>query len=562
MPAYPIPVITPVAPVPYSPTPVDIPLSGTSSTPSDGHTITAWLWTLFDWPNFPAAPTAYIENPTTSTPTLKNVTVGGYGIHLKITDSSGQSSHAYWYPTQKQTPPYNFIYPLPSSIASVVMLTEKAGLALVNRGARNWFDAVGGYWDLVEKVDEIYGTSFTGDGRFDHLYEKTLNHGITVHHPVDGQRALFRNMQVKTDDDPGLTLFSAGDSSSDGLIVNSRSAGNGGKRVEVPWAIWSNAIATREVRAGDATDGSLHGDIAVKATGVLTLDPGTGRIEAKNDFRTNAITPIANNDGVQISKRGTCEHDLLAEVIKTTEIWSPGDLKIGPHYGNSAILMNTVNGSISIEANGAGKHLNLISGNGDVSIENYGNNNNISLVSENGYINIEAQGAGRAIVMEAQAIRADGKLAAKIGNSATRGRVFSTIVSKCPEASTTGTSEQTLASFNIPANTFSAEGDQVYVTGILDTADNSNSKTVKILVAGTIVFNYTLTNKLILVPVITITRTASANTFSVLTQVIQRDLATITANETNPITVEIRGHTPVVAGELTLLNYRANFIGE
>jgi hypothetical protein len=164
--------------------------------------------------------------------------------------------------------------------------------------------------------------------------------------------------------------------------------------------------------------------------------------------------------------------------------------------------------------------------------------------------------------MEAPTIRADGKFAAKIGNSSTRGRVFSTIVSKCPEASTTGTSEQTLASFNIPANTFSAEGDQVYVTGVIDSADNSNSKTVKILVAGTIVFNYTFTSKLILVPFITITRTASANTFSVLTEVLQRNLSTITATETSPITIEIRGHTPVVAGELTLLSYRANFIGE
>lgn len=348
MAAYPIPVITPVAPIAYNETPQDVALSGVSSTAADGETITAWLWTLFDWPTYPTTPDAYILNPTTSTPTLKNVTVGAYGIHLKITDSGGNVSHAYWYPTQKGTAPYNFTYPLASSIATVSMLTEKAELSLVNRGARDWFGVVGGYWDLVRAVDTVYGQVSTGDGYFDHLYEKTLDHGITVHHTIDGETANFKALTV-TNTAPAGDIAAIGDSDGQGFVAASYSVGNGGNRIQSFWDLWANAIAVREIRAGDAGNGvAPNGNLDIKADGVMTLDPGEGYIQAKTDFRVNAVTPIANNSGVTVTKRGTSGYDLKSDKIEAGQVNSVIDADLVFNYFNT---VGSNNSKVTLKSN-------------------------------------------------------------------------------------------------------------------------------------------------------------------------------------------------------------------
>jgi hypothetical protein len=166
--------------------------------------------------------------------------------------------------------------------------------------------------------------------------------------------------------------------------------------------------------------------------------------------------------------------------------------------------------------------------------------------------------------MEAPTIRADGKFAAKIGNSSVRGRTVSTIVAKCPNVSTVGLSEETLASFSIPANAMSAEGDQVKLHALFSLQNTGNFKTINITVGGTTVISSTTAVSGYAVLNATITRTANANQQFVWAElgVGIYQFSTLSNSESSPIVVALKGTTPDNDGDLTLRYYNAYLVCE
>lgn len=184
----PTPVIAPVADIPAASLPTTAALDGSGSLPSSGGTtIVAWEWVLHD---APPGSTAFINNPTTATPTLANIDmVGSYLISLKVTDDDGAESFSGIEPVQASSAPYGFTFPAVGSMISVRVVTANAGLVKVAHGERAWLGR--GLWELVDEIDTlrgdvdgILGGGFSGDLYTDNIYELTPANDIRVHHPV------------------------------------------------------------------------------------------------------------------------------------------------------------------------------------------------------------------------------------------------------------------------------------------------------------------------------------------------------------------------------------------
>lgn len=338
---------TPPAPYPFSalsPTLV-VNLNGTGSTPGPGAaSITEWSWALKKPPGSSAA----LSLATTSAPTLTIDRPGTFIVWLRVKNNLGQWSAAATDFTKAWSD-------APDSLILISVETENLSLVIPGLGERTVeggpdnADAFGKLEALFDAVDSLAGGM--DPLRIDDIYEKTNGHGIEIHHAVTGTIATFRGMTVQGTA-PAGDLLSVGDEIAQGFVVASYSGGDGGNRVQAFWDLWADAIAVREIRAGTADDGSLNGTLDILSDGVMTLDPGEGYIQAKTDFRVNAITPIANNSGVTITKRGTSDYDVKFAKAEAGEVNSVLDanLKLSrlATLGSNAAAVELKNGVVEI----------------------------------------------------------------------------------------------------------------------------------------------------------------------------------------------------------------------
>lgn len=160
----------PVAIITYTDTPIDpstlpqnIILSGATSTPGDGSSITGYQWHLLDKPPGSAA---VLVDDTTATCTLTGVDLEGtYRLFLVVQNNLGGYSFQEPNPQQLAVPPYSFSAPPASAFKTVTVETDNAGLIKVAYGERTWLER--GLWPVVDEVDDLRGEHDTLRSDFD-----------------------------------------------------------------------------------------------------------------------------------------------------------------------------------------------------------------------------------------------------------------------------------------------------------------------------------------------------------------------------------------------------------
>lgn len=145
----PTPVIEPVAEVTSLPN--DVPLDGSNSLPSSGGTsVTGYQWVLLERPPGSAA---YLENPTTATPTLRDVDEHGtYTVFLVVTDDTAASSYPHPVAQQAVVPPYHFESPVASAFIAV-RAPLASGLVNPAKGEYGWLERC--LWPVTEEADKL-----------------------------------------------------------------------------------------------------------------------------------------------------------------------------------------------------------------------------------------------------------------------------------------------------------------------------------------------------------------------------------------------------------------------
>jgi hypothetical protein len=366
--ALPIAVIDPVADREFSDLPVaSISLNGSSSLPSDGASgIAAWDWVLRSKPPTSAA---YLGSATTATPTLLEVDVpGSYLVSLKVTDNLGIESFSGIEPVQANTAPYGFTFPPASSMLAVRVRTA-GGLVKVAYSERAWLEK--GLWELVDKIDEhtavidqVEATTGSGQIYADDIFEKTLGHGIDVHHLVR-----LNELQNRTSD----------------LLIQTTGASNGISLLSADTIDLSSEGET-SLLASSVTIESSAGDIALEAgTASVLVSGGDITITASEDFLCDSTGSTSITSGGNLDVSST-SGDITIETLG-----SDGDITISTDGTTAAISLTTANADISLSALGA---------DGDITLTASGVTGNINL-SAGSDIGITATGGSKSVTLTA-----------------------------------------------------------------------------------------------------------------------------------------------------------------
>jgi hypothetical protein len=289
---------------------------------------------------------------------------------------------------------------------------------------------------------------------------------------------------------------------------------------DVTVATQSDKVITNIVEAGSIAGGSTNlnlvspltqctGDLYVGGGDVRanTLSPYLdnsqaiirGRGTHTSDVDVDIIQSDTNNSGVTVLGKGTHSYDLQADVIYTNSLYAAGSMTVTAAAGA----------------------LNLVS---------------------------------------PTSIKVD-YLQTNIGNSSSHNSVPLTLASDYPDQTTTGTTAETLWSTNLPADTFSVDGQSI--TGELifsiasATAGHNKTPTVKFN-GNTVVSSVSTVNGGWIRVTFTIMRTAmnaqigfgtvfdSGGTHG------SSGLVSLTATESAPIPLIVQGTTPSGAGDMTL----------
>jgi len=403
--ALPIAVIDSVADREFGDLPIaSIPLNGSSSLPSDGaSSIAAWNWVLHSKPPTSAA---ILGSSTTATPTLLNVDVpGSYLITLKVTDNLGRESFSGIEPVQSTTPPYGFSFPPASSMLSVRVRTE-GGLVKVAYGERAWLEK--GLWEIVDKldqhtavIDQVAATTGSGQIYADDIYEKTLNHGIDIHHRVrvDELRNRVGSLVIETtgpSNDIEIT-------SSNEMLLSSA----GKTEIASPSVTISASVGDLKL---EATGGSLLGHCS------YAMIDSTGDVEI-----VSANSSIkANSGGVTVNSTA----GLSASLGGSAQISSVGALSLDTSGSDGDVIIETFgsDGDITIRTNGSTASVSIAATNNDVTITASGSDGDITLSATdditlttngtNGDISLSATGTDGDIILTASGLTGNINLSA------------------------------------------------------------------------------------------------------------------------------------------------------
>jgi hypothetical protein len=480
-----------------SPTPPLRTLSGTSSTPGSGSSISTYQWYLLSAPTGSAAT---FNDDTLASPTLGPLDrAGTYRVFLVVTNDLSDSSHSAPVPIQSLSSPYSFAVPPASAFFEIRVLTEFAGLKKVAYGERDWLED--GLWPLVDAVDAHEGKLddiwvSPGVIKANTIQEYTSANGVYV----DGVLLKDGDVKAATSSDALYTNILIGGSAAGGssslivyaspttVIGNFGCSGltamntineyttNSGVTVEgvlvkdgdVTVATSSDRVYTNRVEAGSVAGGS--NDLMLYATGDTLVRSNS--LDCNCEVRSTYLEPYSNNTSVIARGRGTHTADLDVDIIEADT--TGGGVTVlgkGTHsYDLQADIIKT--NSVTSDVVGA-----------------------MTLTNTVGAIQIQA---ATAITLTAGSAIQMAGLETNLGGSANYNSVPVCIASQYSNTTTTGTSEQTLwGPINLPANMLHVNGDKIVGWALFATAANNHSKTVTVTINST--------------PVTIATRTSAAN---------------------------------------------------
>lgn len=540
-----------------SPTPPSRTLSGTSSTPGSGSSISTYQWYLLSAPTGSAAT---FNDDTLASPTLGPLDrAGTYRVFLVVTNDLSDSSHSAPVPIQSPSSPYSFAVPPASAFFEIRVLTEFAGLKKVAYGERDWLED--GLWPLVDavdahegKLDDIWVSA--GVIKANTIQEYTSANGVYV----DGVLLKDGDVKVATSTDAVYTNIIVGGSVAGGsstLLISASPAtvsGNLGcngsltvntineyttnsgvtvegvlvKDGELAVATSSDKIYTNNIQAGSVAGGSSNLDVTA------TITNFSGSTYTTSSVRGATFQPFANDSSTIVRGRGTHTADLDVDIIEA----------------------DTTGGGVTVL--GKGTHTFDLQADIIKTNEITSTADPLTLYSSG---SIELTTAGDIVMASGGAIQLS-ELETNLGGSSTYNSVAVCIASQYPNVATTTTSLEALWSINLPANIFETTGDKIVGWALFATAANNHSKTVTVTINST--------------PITIATRTSSANNGWIkLDFVIQRtgpsaqiywsesrdsagvydaaaSLGTSSINESAAIPFAIKATTASSAGDVTL----------
>ena len=459
-------------------------LSGATSTPGDGSSIATYQWYLLSAPTGSAAA---FSDDTVMAPTLGPLDRSGtYRVFLVVTNDLSDSSHASPVPIQSASSPYAFTVPPASAFFEIRVLTEFAGLKKVAYGERDWLED--GLWPIVDSVDAHEGKLddiwvSAGVIKANTIQEYTAANGVTV----DGVLLKDGDVKVASSTDALYTNILIGGSVAGGssalivyaslttVIGNFGCSGltavntiqeytaNSGVTIEgvllkdgdVTAATSSDRVYTNRVEAGSVAGGS--NDLTLYATGDTMVRSNS--LDCNCEVRCTYLEPYANNTSVIARGRGTHTADLDVDIIEADTTDSGVTvLGKGTHsYDLQADVIKTT--QVTSDVAGA-----------------------LTVTNTVGAVQIQA---ATAITMTAGSAIQMAGLETNLGGSANYNSVPVCIASQYVDVGTTGTSQQTLWTINLPANMFHASGDKIMGWALYSTAANNHSKSVDITINST-----------------------------------------------------------------------------
>lgn len=314
----------PVAIITYTDTPIDpttlpqnVVLSGSTSTPGDGSSITGYQWHLLDKP---PGSTAVLTDATTATCTLTGVDlVGTYRLFLVVQNNLGDFSFQEPNPQQLAVAPYSFSAPPASAFKTVTVETDNAGLIKVAYGERTWLER--GLWPVVDEVDALRGehdtlrTDFDSHTIADH---DTTATGAQLSALTAGASSNASSLHTHN----SLPNVTIGDAEVTGFFltnqISERTLGSGVTvdgvllKDSVPYVPVGGSSTKREpVSAIDATwDGGPTSSASYQLMGTITLPSGAltkaGLVRGQVCFKTAAN---GNNKRMVLDFDGTLGFD-------------------------------------------------------------------------------------------------------------------------------------------------------------------------------------------------------------------------------------------------------------
>ena len=116
----------------------------------------AWQWSLVSSSLGLGATLATLSGDTTDTCTVSGLVAGeSVLVMLKVKNDAGEESHAYPYPVQKSTAPYDFDALPSTGMVAIAVATAKAGLVTTPEYDRGW--APRSYYPAIMAIEDHEG---------------------------------------------------------------------------------------------------------------------------------------------------------------------------------------------------------------------------------------------------------------------------------------------------------------------------------------------------------------------------------------------------------------------